>query len=443
MKSTPWRQPYAILTVICALLVFGQLGFLFLANKSGQVPRLSAGQSGGVYLPLALSIAEICENSGDGLKIEVLESEGSAENAARLRAGEAELALIQNDTPSDDSFRTLVPMHPDVLHFLVAADSGITDLSGITGRRVAIGLPHSGSDHLGRALLNHFEVDLSPPTELMPMTIGEACTRLAAGEIDGLLMVLHLKSQTIEDLISSSRVRMVPIGDDIGPGSEIEGFRLSYPYVEPFLVPRHSYAMPRGNSPGIPTRPVPTVAVRSILAARSDLPDPVARQLTRRIIENRSRITVAGRTISMVGDPDEVERLQFPLHDGAAQYFSRNEPGFFVRYADVLALVFTILAALYGMVRSGRKWFVQRQKNRIDAYYLELNRLLDRMLEPLTDEELREIQRRLQRIRSIALRQLAKERLLPDESFRIFQTVLAEAGAQARYRLQEAKSLRS
>lgn len=143
--------------------------------------------------------------------------------------------------------------------------------------------------------------------------------------------------------------------------------------------------------------------------------------------------------VAMLDASIEPARLQFPPHDGAAQYFNRNEPGFLVRYAEVIGLGVSLLVAAYGLLRAGKKWLKQRQKDRIDAYYLELNRLLDRMLEPLDEAELVSIQKRLQAIRSAALHQLAAERLLPDESFRIYQTVLAEAGAQVRHKLQEVR----
>lgn len=436
MKAADWRRPYAVLTVTFAVTLMGLLVFVAFASKPERGLRLTSGQPGGVYLPLAKSIAEVVGTGEGRLAIEVLESDGSAANAERLSTGEADLALIQNDALADDMLRTLVPMDLGALHFIVRSGSGIGRLGQVEGKTIGIGLPTSGSHRLVEELMRHFEVDLSR-TKLVPMRIEEGCDKLAAGKVDALLMVLSLKSDAVEKLVAASDVRLVGIGDGIGPGCEIEGFRLSYPHVEPLLIPVHAYAMPRGGKPGIPEKAVPTVAVRTVLAARRDLPDAAARGITRKVLESGSRLTVAGREVTMPGQTGEAGRLQFPLHDGAAQYFNRNEPGFLVRYAEVIGLIVSLMIAAYGLFRAARKWLGQRQKDRIDAYYLELNQMLNRMLEPQDEPALIAIQKRLQLIRSAALSQLAKERLLPDESFRIFQTVLAEAGVQVRHKLQE------
>lgn len=113
-----------------------------------------------------------------------------------------------------------------------------------------------------------------------------------------------------------------------------------------------------------------------------------------------------------------------------------------MRYAEVLGLLISVMIALYSLLRAGRKWVDQQQKDRIDAYYLQLNDFLNQMLEPQTESELLEIEKELQSLRSTALHQLARERLQSDESFRIFQTVLAEAGAQVRHKLQDIRAER-
>ena len=438
MRANDLKRPYAILTIGFAVALIGLLVFVAISSKPERGLRLSSGQSGGVYLPLAKSIAQVVKSGDGGLVIDVLESEGSAENAARLGSGKADLALIQNDTQANDALRTLVPMHLGALHFIVKSNAEIGGIGDIEGKTIAVGLPNSGSRRLVDELMQHFEVDLAR-TRILPMSIEAGCAELAEGKIDALLMVLSLKSQAVEELVAKAGVRLVGIGSDIGAGSEIEGFRLSYPYVEPYLIPTYAYAVPHDGSPGIPESAVATVAVRTVLAARRDLPDAAARKITRKIMQNRSRLTVADREVSMMGPMEQPGQLQFPLHDGAAQYFNRNEPGFLVRYAEVIGLMVSLMIVGYGLVQAARKWLMQRQKDRIDAYYLELNNLLNHLLETQQESELLEIQKRLQMIRSTALKQLAKERLLPDESFRIFQTVLAEAGAQVRHLLLEAR----
>ncbi|MFC7339171.1 TAXI family TRAP transporter solute-binding subunit [Haloferula chungangensis] len=431
-------KPYAALTITFAALLLGLMVFALIKSSRRTELKLSAGQSGGIYNPIATSIAQLIEQADSDIRIEVLESDGSAENATRLSQGTADLALLQNDSPGDDSIRSLVPLRTGALHFLARKDARISSLGELEGRKVGVGLATSGSHRLVTELLHHFEVDLDK-VELRPLTIQAASKQLREGEIDALLMVIGFKTDVIDQVIASGEVEFVPIGRHAGPGSVIEGFRLTNPFVEPWLIPRYCYAMPHGNLPGVPDEAIPTLAVRTVLVARQDVPNPVARQITKLVIENRNRLTRMHRDLPLMEDKLDHSKFQFPLHPGATQYYNRNEPGFLLRYAEVIGLLASFLFTSYGLIRTGRRWLLQRQKDRIDAYYSELNRLLDHMLKPMTLDQVRGVEVQLHRIRSTALDLLSRERLLPDESFRIFQTLLAEASAQARAKRQEAK----
>jgi hypothetical protein len=61
--------------------------------------------------------------------------------------------------------------------------------------------------------------------------------------------------------------------------------------------------------------------------------------------------------------------LKFPIHQGAKDYFERNEPTFLEKYIDVFGFVFTIILALFGGLKSLFVWNKLRKKNRIDEYY--------------------------------------------------------------------------
>ena len=431
------RKSYAAMTVVFAVALVSLLVLAILKSSRKTELRLSSGQPGGQYIPVAESIARLLQQEAPEIELELVESDGSAENAQRLSDGSCQLAIVQNDTPGDDSIRSLVPLQTGALHFLARKEVGIRSLGELEGKTVGVGLATSGSHRLVTELLRHFEVDLDQ-VDLRPLPIQSACSSLEKGDLDAILIVIGMKTETIDRVIASGKVEFVPIGRHAGPGSVIEGFRLTNPFVEPWLLPRYCYAMPHGELPGVPDEAIPTLAVRSVLVARRDVPDAVARKITRVVIENRNRLTQMHRDISLLDDGPEPSRFQFPLHPGATQYYNRNEPGFLVRYAEVIGLLASLIFTAYGMVRTGRRWLLQRQKDRIDAYYSQLNRLLDQMLKPLAIEQVQKIEGQLQRIRSTALDLLARERLLPDESFRIFQTLLAEASAQARAKRQEA-----
>lgn len=432
------RKSYAALTLVFALALLTLLVVAIVKSNRKTELRLSTGQPGGQYIPVAESIARLIEQEAPDIRLELIESDGSADNSDRLSKDECQLAILQNDTPGDDSIRSLVPLQNGALHFLARKEAEIRSLGQLEGKRVGVGLVTSGSHRLVTELLRHFEVD-PEQVDLKPLSIQQACAQLKKGKIDAILIVIGLKTKVIDEVIATGDVEFVPIGRSAGPGSVIEGFRLTNPFVEPWLIPRYCYAMPHGDLPGVPNEAIPTLSVRSVLVVRRDVPNSVARDITKLVIENRNRLTQMHRDVSLLDEGPDPTRFQFPLHPGATQYYNRNEPGFLVRYAEVIGLLASLGFTAYGMIRTGQRWLLQRQKDRIDAYYSQLNGLLDKMLKPLTLEQVRGVEVQLQRIRSTALNLLAKERLLPDQSFRIFQTLLSEASAQARAKRLEAK----
>jgi TRAP transporter TAXI family solute receptor len=438
--QNPARQIYPALTVLLAVgIVVGLAAWLATKNRGAEL-SLAAGQQGGTYLPLAQGMAERISATLPKVRIRVIETAGSGENLRLLASGEADLAIVQNDLPHDGSVRTLAPLHRGVLHFIVRADDSVQSILDLPGKRIATGPSESGSPRFVDALLRHFGID--PQTlDLHMMGLGEACQQLQAGDVDVILMPMGLKSAAFAKLVSDAglKVRFVPIGSSVGEGSEIAGFLLDYPRAEAAWIPRHAYAAPQGEvGGGLPREAVPAVGVRSILVAREDLPGRHARAVTEALFLNQSSLVDVHPVAAQISEGFNRSALQFPLHTGAEAYYRRNEPGFLVRYAEVLGLSLSLVIAVIGLLATSSRWLLQRKKDRIDGYYLELDRHLAQLQNPeLGVEVLVEIEANLEAMRHRAIRLLAEERLLPDESFRIFQGLLADCRHEVRRRKLE------
>ena len=435
--QNPTRQIYPVLTVLLAVAIIAGLVTWLAARNQGAELTLAAGQKGGTYLPLAEGMAERISNTLPNVRIRVIETEGSGENLRLLASGEADLAIVQNDLPHDGSARTLAPLHRGVLHFIVRADDSVKSILDLPGKRIATGPSESGSPRFVDALLRHF--GLEPDTlDLRMLGLGAACEQLQAGEVDVILMPMGLKSDAFARLVSDAglKVRFVPLGSSIGEESEIAGFLLDYPRAEAAWIPRHAYAGPQGDlGGGLPRNAVPAVGVRSMLVAREALPRRHARAVTEALFLNQSSLVEVHPVAAQISEEFDRATLQFPLHLGAEAYYRRNEPGFLVRYAEVLGLSLSLLIALIGLLATSSRWLLQRKKDRIDGYYLELDRHLARLQEPDLDTAVMvEIEADLEAMRHRAIRLLAEERLLPDESFRIFQGLLADCRREVRRR---------
>lgn len=98
--------------------------------------------------------------------------------------------------------------------------------------------------------------------------------------------------------------------------------------------------------------------------------------------------------------------LLYPLHEGTLSYLRRDQPTFFERYADTIALVLSIFAVLYGALQTIRNTLARRKKEQVDLYFLDfleirsdktmgveqkvkkLDGLFQRAVEQMTNEKL-------------------------------------------------------
>lgn len=92
--------------------------------------------------------------------------------------------------------------------------------------------------------------------------------------------------------------------------------------------------------------------------------------------------------------------------------------------------------ALIAFGTAARQWMRRSRKNRIDKYYVRLEEILTELQESrILEARLQKLDRELVEMRHKAFRQLVREQLQADDSFRIFQSLLAECQNLVRSRL--------
>lgn len=419
-----------LLTVAILLLPF----FLFQKNKPVRL-TLTSGQPGGVYYPLAQSIAKVVAKSYPHIIIEVKSSKGSSENILRLTVEEADLAIVQNDTLGDASIRTIVPLHQEVLHFLVRKNGGIRKVQDIKGHRVAIGPSHSGTELLVNRLLDHYGITRE---DFTPINSGmnESADNILAGKIDAMFVVAGLKAAICQKILASGKVKLIGFGEPGMVGSEAQGFCLDFPFLSPEVIPIYSYTMHNGDHPGEPQQPVATLSLRSLLVCRKNLSENIVKDITHAIFENRATLVRDHIVAFQISEEFDRSNLQFPLHSGARAYYEREKPFFLVTYAEPMGFILSLLIAVVGMLAGLKQWISMKKKNRIDRYYVDLDKLLNRLnSESVERDELMEIERKLSAMRHKAVNELINEKLMANESFLIFQQLLSDCQRQVHERL--------
>ncbi len=424
--------------VALALIVGGFYGYRMVSGDQAQHEIVIAtGPETGTYHALGEALARVLEGASVVESAEVLSTGGSVENMDRIdgAGGSADLAFVQSDTPTGNNARLVAPLYNEVLHILVSrldADE-IRSVYDLRGRRVSLGPAGSGTRQLSKRVLNHFGAEVGEDLALLP---AEAMAGLIDGSVDAAFILSAIPSRMITELAEKDAIRFLSLGDAQEFGNESDALALVFPSIRGTTIPRSTYVR-------LPEEPVQTIEVSAMLIARRGLGTDLVRTITAALFERR--LDSAGleeadlAVVRRIREDYRPGSVTIPYHRGAVAYYHREEPAFFVEYAEAISLGLTLLVGLYSGYIALREWMRRRMKNRIDAYLLEVeSQSAD--IASLSLEKLIEHRDALDEVRHRAFSDLVSERLLADESFTIFQNHLRDEFSAIEARIQEKAS---
>jgi TRAP transporter TAXI family solute receptor len=412
-----------LLLPVLVLVVF--FGFWLLLRPPSFPSRLRIGRGvdGGTWAELGSGLSRLLEDRLPDVRVEAERTEGSVDNVARLESREIDLAFLQNDTRADPSVRMITPFYDNILHIVVRADADppIAEFTDLHGRRVAVGAPRSGTLMAARALLDHFGIESTEKT----LDTEDSIDAFRNGQVDAVFVFAALPGSPLGDLLEDGR--LLSLGVPGGVGTVAEGFCVTNPAFQPAVIPTKTY----GASP---PEAVGAISVKTILACRADLDPYLVYEIVRIVFAGKLELADSHPVAMRLRESFDPSTLNFSLHEGAATWFRRKDPPFYVRYADPLSLAFSIFLAAVSGLYALRQWIRRRRKNRIDAYYIEVGEVAAQIREASRDA-LRSLQARLDDIRRRAFEDLVRERVGADATFNIFLNFLQSQLRTIRNRL--------
>ncbi|MEC8929309.1 MAG: TAXI family TRAP transporter solute-binding subunit [Verrucomicrobiota bacterium] len=412
-----------LLPVLAALVVVFWLWW-WLAAPSPTRLVFTTGSPDGLYHRLAVQLKGAVEANNPDIQIELRTSAGSRANVARLDDREAQLALVQNDAFGGSSIRSIAALYPEVLHLLVATNSTIRALGDLVGKRVGIGPAGSGTEQIVTNLLVFAGMaDKTMPSHAPFQT---AIRKLNQGELDAAFFLAGLGAPVIDEALQSRGLSLIPVSmqpNDSTVAPEVQarqfaqGLRVRYPHVSAHTIPLMAYG-------GLPLRPIPSVGVQAVLACRHDVAPEIIEVITRTLFAQRAVLSQKEPSFIYLEEQAAQSGLQFPLHAGAEDFYRRREPGFLARHAEIIGLILSLALLAWSILVWARRWYLQRQKNRIDTYYEAVEDVIRRLHDGTDLQEIEELEAELLKIRQRASAELVAEQLAADESFIIYQNML-------------------
>ena len=151
---------------------------------------ISAGPTDSSFMQMAVAYRTILARNG--VKLRILESDGSVQNLQRLLDPKehVDLAFVQGGVAEGKDTRSLMSLGsvaylPIVVFY---RGSGLTRLSDLEGMRIAIGRVGSGTRELALKLLSANGIDPGGDSTFLPLDGMEAATALVSGRVEAAML---------------------------------------------------------------------------------------------------------------------------------------------------------------------------------------------------------------------------------------------------------------
>ncbi|QIE55714.1 TAXI family TRAP transporter solute-binding subunit [Pikeienuella piscinae] len=276
-----------------------------------------SAKTGTSYYQMGVEIAEaVKEATAGGIIVTVEESQGSVQNVMEVRArggdyvfttppalvGAAQKAagpFKDKGDPKFDEIRALFPIPSLTMHFVMRADAGVEDISGLAGKTILLGKGSFGARE-GEKYLGLF--GLEGKVTLADAELSNAVAALKNGQIDGFVTAGSWPAPNVIEAAASLDVKVLSLSAE-----EIAATKRAK-----LVIPAGTYA---GQDADIVTTSLPVVAY-----ATAAMSDDAAYELTRAFWERKADLAAASAWWGGV-DSDLMANIAGKIHPGAARYY--------------------------------------------------------------------------------------------------------------------------
>jgi TRAP transporter TAXI family solute receptor len=364
--------PRRLLPWVGLALLIAAVG-LAIAQFIGPAPPrdvvIAGGSPGGAYAMAAEELAQALRQVG--VEADVVATAGSAENLARLQAGDetrVDIALVQSGLgQTADGVQSLGALFPEPIWLFARRANTGPDMQALSGLTVAAGAPGSGARALAETLWRDNAVDPASMT-LLPLSGQEAVAALREGRADAAFVVASPRATWVQNLAADPALALIPF--DRAPGYERR-----LPYLTATTLRRGAL----NPATDTPRQDIPMLAASAQLAVRADLHPAIQSVLLDAAHDRFS----SGDVLTAPGVFPNRHAVDLPLSEEAARYY-QNGPTTLRRYLPYWAanlvqrawMVLLPLAVLISpLARSAPPVYRWRTRRKIYTWYRDLRDL--------------------------------------------------------------------
>ena len=355
---------------------------------------LSAGPADSSFMQVADEYRKVLARNG--VTLNVLESEGSVQNLQRLldRKQHVDLALVQGGVANGSDTSSLMSLG-SVFYLPIVVfyrGSGLTQLSQLEGKRVAIGREGSGTRLLSLQLLAANGIEPGGATTLVPLDGLAAATQLVSGNVDAAFLSGDSATRTL-----MLRLLTIP-GISVMSFDEAGAYTRLFPYLDAIDLPPGVLDLRHRIPPDTVHLIGPTVEI----VARDGLHPAISDLL----IEAAYEVNGMPGLLQQGGEFPNATAHDYRISEDATRYYRSGKsflyralPFWLASVADrLLVLVLPLAVLLIPALRAIPALYRWRVRSRIYRYYGALIAIEREALRHGSEEERRVLVARLDEI---------------------------------------------
>lgn len=244
----PFRLPATLGSIAATVITAFTLATSPVAEAETQRLAFSGGPDGGTFQYFSNGIATLLSRHVEGVEVSNMASAGSVENLRRVNSRDADFGIVYsgdlflgmngkltNDSNKYRNVHVVSYLYGAPAHLLVREDSGITEVSQLAGKQVAVGPAGSGA----AASAQRFFESLGMWDKIKPQFIGytQGASAIGDRQIDALWVFAGFPNASVIQATTSNSMRLLQVYEAAKQGT----LATDHPYYSPVTIPAGTY----------------------------------------------------------------------------------------------------------------------------------------------------------------------------------------------------------
>jgi TRAP transporter TAXI family solute receptor len=296
------------------------LACLFSFNSLAENYTIGTGSQSGTYYPLGGILAKIWSENIDDFDMRAEVTAASVENTIKVSSNKQLAGIAMGNVvlqahqgvkpfPRKMDVAVLFALYPNVVQFIVPADSDIKSIKDLKGKRISLGAPGSGTRVSATNILASLGIT-DKDIDAQSLNYTATTNAISAGQIDAGVIVGSVGVGAITELAFTHNIRILSFTPE--ELKKVTEDNASYQSIE---VPAESYKNVNAfNAP----------AVWNILIVNKNLDTDLAYKMTKIAFENMSKINqvISVTKFTTLENMNKLDGID--LHPGSLKYLKEQ-----------------------------------------------------------------------------------------------------------------------